>query len=140
VTGQLTRIKVPLVNTNGATAGVTMQLVAVVDGVPDDTHVIGEVTIPASSIPTDFEGTVGNPENWATFDFSSLNIGVSSGQALGFIVRTLSTKAYLYDPEFSLGYANGIGYRRNRALGTEWSPGEMDFGFQTFVTVGFREP
>ena len=136
VTGQLRRIKVPLVNNQGATVGVTMQVVAVnTDGVPDETHVLGEVTIPASAIPTDFTGTIGNPATWATFDFSSASIGTTSGQALGFIVKSLSPVSYLYNPESTNGYANGTGFRRNRALTAAWGTFEQDFGFQTFVTV-----
>ena len=136
VTGQLRRIKVPLVNNQGATVGVTMQVVAVnTDGVPDETHVLGEVTIPAAAIPTDFTGTIGNPATWATFDFSSASIGTTSGQALGFIVNSLSPVSYLYNPESTNGYANGTGFRRNRALTAAWGTFEQDFGFQTFVTV-----
>ena len=133
VDGRLTRITVPLVNTGGATLGVTMQLVAVVDGVPDEGHTLAEVTIPASAISTDLASRF-DPLLWATFDFSSSNINVTKGQALAFIVRTSSPIAYLYNPEFSPGYDGGAGFRRNRALTTTWSE-VFDFGFQTFVVA-----
>jgi len=130
--GQLAQIKVPLVNLSEATTGVTMQIVAVVDGVPDEGSSLGEVTIPATAIATDF-GAIGNPAAWASFDLTSLEITVVEGQELAFIVRSLSTSAYLFNPEFTSGYASGRGYRRNRALSAAWSNSEADFGFQTFV-------
>jgi hypothetical protein len=132
VSGLLTRIKVPLVNTGGATTGVTLQLVAAVDGVPDEGRSLGEVIIPASAVPTEF-GTIGTPAAWPTFDFTSQGITVVRGQSLAFIVRSLSTIAYLYNPEFSSGYDAGTGFRRNRALSTTWNA-IGDLGFQTFVT------
>lgn len=138
VTGQLTHIKVPLVNLQGGTLGVTMQLVLVADGVPDETQSLGEVTIPASAIPTSF-ATIGNPAAWPEFDFSSLEINVDQGQVLAFIVRTANATPYLFNPEFSSGYANGSGFRRNRALGATWTA-FMDFGFQTFVNPGVVIP
>ncbi len=131
--GRLAQIKVPLVNLRGSTTGVTMEIVSVnADGNPDDTHSLGEVTIPASAISTD-AASRSDPAAWATFDVSKLNINVTSGQQLAFIVRSLSTKDYLYNPEFNAGYANGRGYRRNRALSADWINTEADFGFQTFV-------
>jgi hypothetical protein len=130
--GRLAQIKVPLINNSEATTGVTMEIVPVVDGVPDEANSLGEVTIPATAIPTDF-AAIGNPAAWATFDVSSLEINVVEGQMLAYIVRSLSTSAYLYNPEFSFGYASGSGYRRNRALSAAWSNSEADFGFQTFV-------
>ena len=136
VSGRLAQIKVPLVNNSEATVGVTMQIVAVVDGVPDEGHSLGEVTIPATAIPTDHAGTIRNPAAWASFDLTSLNIEVVRGQVLAFIVRSLSTSAYIYNPESSSGYANGIGYRRNRALTATWGTFGQDFGFQTFVDRG----
>jgi hypothetical protein len=132
VSGPLTQIKVPLINNAGATVGVTMQIVAVVDGVPDETRSLGEVTIPASAISTNFDD-ISNPAAWASFDLRGLEINVTRGQALAFIVRSLNTGPILYNPEFTSGYANGSGYRRNRALGAGWSNTESDFGFQTFV-------
>jgi hypothetical protein len=135
VSGRLSSIKVPLVNLSGATVGVTMQIVGVSDGVPDESQSLGEVTIPASAISTDFAST-GNPAQWATFDLTGLEINVEQGQVLAFIVRSLSTSAYIYNPESTLGYPNGTGYRRNRALTTAWSTGGQDFGFQTFVDRG----
>ena len=132
VSGRLARIKVPLINLSGATTGVTMQIVALLDGVPDETHSLGEVTIPASAISTSFDD-ISNPAAWASFDLSGLEINVVQGQAVGFIVRTLGTASILYNPEFTSGYANGAGYRRNRALSASWSNSEADFGFQTFV-------
>lgn len=129
--GRLSRIKVPLVNNQGATAGVTLQIVAVVDGVPDEGHSLGEVTIPASAIPTDF-ATIGVPAAWPTFDLTSLGISVTRGESLAFIVRSVSPVAYLFNPEFSSGYDNGSGFRRNRAISATWSA-LGDFGFQTFV-------
>ena len=135
ISGRLSQIKVPLVNLSGAEAGVTMQIVGVVDGVPDEGQSLGEVTIPSTAIPTDF-AVIGNPAMWATFDLTSLELEVVQGQVLAFIVRSLSTSAYLYNPEFTLGYPNGIGYRRNRALTAAWSGSDGDFGFQTFVDRG----
>lgn len=135
ISGRLSQIKVPLVNLSGAEAGVTMQIVAVVDGVPDEGQSLGEVTIPSTAIPTEF-GATGNPAQWATFDLTGLEIQVDQGQVLAFIVRTLSTSAYLFNPESTLGYANGTGYRRNRALTAAWSTAGQDFGFQTFVDRG----
>jgi hypothetical protein len=133
ISGRLAQIKVPLVNLSNATIGVTMQIVAVnADGVPDETHSLGEVTIPAADISTNFDD-VFNPALWATFDVTSLEIDVTSGEALAFIVRSVSPQSYLYNPEFSEGYSNGRGYRRNRALTADWSNNETDFGFQTFV-------
>jgi hypothetical protein len=130
--GRLTAIKVPIINGSGAAAGVTMQIVAVVDGVPDEGNSLGEVTIPATAISTNFDDMT-NPAAWASFDLTSLEITVVQGQELAFIVRSFSVSAFLFDPEFSSGYANGSGYRRNRALSASWSNSEADFGFQTFV-------
>jgi len=130
--GRLTEIRVPLINNSGATVGVTLQVVAVVGGVPDETHSLGQVTIPASAISTNF-ADISNPAAWASFDLSKLGIDVTSGQAYAFIVRSLSPSAYLYNPEFTSGYANGAGYRRNLALSATWTNTEQDFGFQTFV-------
>lgn len=132
VSGRLAQIKVPLINLQEATLDVTMQIVAVVDGVPDETHSLGEVAIPASAISTNF-ADFGNPAAWATFDLTGLEIDVVEGQSLAFIVRSASTSPYLYNPESTLGYANGAGYRRNRAATTTWTNNENDFGFQTFV-------
>jgi hypothetical protein len=134
VTGRLSEIRVPLVDNNDATAGVTMQIVPVVDGVPDEGQSLGEITIPLSAIPTD-PATRGNPDQWPTFDFTSLNIMVTRGQVLAFIVRSLSTRAILFNPESTLGYAGGTGFRRNRALGATWTS-IADFGFQTYVDRG----
>jgi hypothetical protein len=131
--GQLSQIKLPLVNTSSATIGVTVQIVAVLDGTPDESHSLGEVTIPASAISTDL-GSRSNPAEWATFDLTSLGINVVRGQELAFIVRSLNAGPYLYNPEFSSGYVGGTGYRRNRALAAAWSGSDGDFGFQTFVT------
>jgi len=130
--GRLSRITLPLVNTSSATLGVTVQIVAVLDGVPDETHSLGEVTIPASAISTDL-GSRANPAQWASFDLSSLAIDVVQGQQLAFIVRSLNPGAYLYNPEFSSGYVGGTGYRRNLPLGATWGGSDGDFGFQTFV-------
>jgi hypothetical protein len=130
--GQLSQIKLPLVNGSSATLGVTLQIVAVLDGVPDEAHSLGEVTIPVSAISTDLDSR-SNPAEWATFDLSSLAIDVVEGQSLAFIVRSLNPGAYLYNPEFSSGYVGGTGYRRNRALTAAWSGSDGDFGFQTFV-------
>ncbi len=130
--GRLAQIKVPLINLQEATLDVTLQIVAVVNGVPDETHSLGEVAIPASAVSTNF-ADIGNPAAWATFDLTSLEIDVVEGQSLAFIVRSASTSPYLYNPEFNLGYAIGAGYRRNRAETTTWTNNEVDFGFQTFV-------
>ena len=48
------------------------------------------------------------------------------------MVETVSTNGFLYNPESTLGYAEGQGYRRNFALTPTWAPSQ-DFGFQTFV-------
>jgi len=130
--GRLSQIKLPLVNTASATLGVTVQIVAVLDGEPDETHSLGEVTIPVSAVSTDL-GSRANPAEWASFDLSTLAIDVVEGQQLAFIVRSLNPGPYLYNPEFSSGYVGGTGYRRNAALGAAWSGSDGDFGFQTFV-------
>lgn len=131
VSGQLTQIKVPIFNLEGGTGSVTMQIVAVSDGVPDEGHSLGEAVIPVSALSTSFG--FGNPESWATFDLSDLGITVVRGQQLAFIVRSTSTVGLIYNPEATLGYDNGVGYRRNRALGATWGTFGQDFGFQTFV-------
>lgn len=132
ISGRLAKIRVPLINLSGATLGVTMEIVRVVGGVPDESQSLGEVTIPASAIPTDFDTRL-TPDAWPNFDLTGLQIDVTAGQVLAYIVRSLSTSAYLYNPESSSGYANGVGYRRNRALTATWSTVGQDFGFQTFV-------
>jgi hypothetical protein len=131
VSGQLTEIKVPIFNLEGGTGTVTMQIVAVSDGLPDEGHSIGEVSIPVAALSTSFG--FGNPESWATFDLSDLGITVVRGEQLAFIVRSTSTVGLIFNPETTLGYDNGIGYRRNRALGATWETFGQDFGFQTFV-------
>jgi hypothetical protein len=131
VSGQLVRIRVPLVNTGLSTTGVTMEILAVAGGAPDNATSLGQVTIPASAISANF-GTISNPTAWASFNLTSLGINVTQGQAYSFVVRTTSTIAYLYNPEFTLGYPNGSGFRRNFALGATWNAFQ-DFGFQTFV-------
>jgi hypothetical protein len=130
--GQLAQIRVPLINLSQATVDVTLDVVATTNGVPDETHSFGSVAIPAASISTNINDT-GNPAAWASADVTSLKIVVTAGQQLAFIVRSLSTSAYLYNPEFTSGYANGTGYRRNRALTAGWTTTDQDFGFQTFV-------
>jgi len=135
VSGRLSEIKVPLVNNAGGEGGgVTMQIVGVVDGVPSEAQSLGEVTIPVSAIPTD-PATRGDPAQWPTFNLTDLNIQVVRGQVLAFILRSSSTSPILYNPEFTLNYASGTGFRRNRALTATWTTVD-DFGFQTFVDRG----
>ena len=125
------QIKVPLINTNLSTSDVTMEVLGVTGGAPDNATSLGQATIPASAISTNF-ADIGNPAAWATFNLSGLNINVTQGQAYAYVVRTTSPVAYLYNPESTLGYANGSGFRRNFALGAAWNA-LADFGFQTFV-------
>jgi len=129
--GRLVMIKVPLINTGLSTTGVTMEILAVTGAAPDNATSFGQVTIPASAISSDV-ADVDNPAAWATFNLTSLGINVTAGQAYSYVVRTTSTIAYLYNPESTLGYANGSGFRRNFALGATWNAFQ-DFGFQTFV-------
>jgi hypothetical protein len=129
--GRLAVIKVPLINTGLSTTGVTMEILAVTGGAPDNATSLGQVTIPASAISSNF-ADISNPAAWATFNLTGLGINVTSGQAYSYVVRTTSTIAYLYNTESTLGYANGSGFRRNFALGATRNAAS-DFGFQTFV-------
>lgn len=133
ISGRLVEIKVPVINnqTPAATLGVTLEITRVAQGLPDESQSLGQVTLPAAAFPTD-ANVRSDPGAWATFDLRGLQITVTAGQELAFILRTASPIGYLYNPESTSGYPSGLGYRRNRAVTTGWTV-HNDFGFQTFV-------
>lgn len=132
ISGTLAQIKVPLINDRAATVGVTMDLLRTSAGVPDDGQKLGEVSVGISTLPTTTANRT-NPDSWVTFDFTSLDIDVTAGQQLAFVVRTQSTTPILFNAEQNFGYTPGRAYRRNRTATTVWSQRTYSYAFQTFV-------
>lgn len=133
MSGQLIRVRVPLINLNAATSGATMSIVQLSSvGMPDDSRALGEVTVAASALPTT-EANRNNPDTWVSFNFTSANINVTAGQQLAFILRSTSATEINYVAETTSGYALGTGFRRNRATTTTWTQHAYDYGFQTYV-------
>jgi hypothetical protein len=134
VSGRLSRVTVALRNLGGATDPVVVELREIVGGGPDsvDSRVLGSVTVGAADVAPSMNG---DPSTWPSFDVASLGIDVIEGHVYAFAVRSVSTIPYLLNPELTMGYDRGEGYRRNRALGAGWLPLDWDFGFQTFVLV-----
>lgn len=134
VSGRLTRIRVAVRNVSGATLPVILEMREVVGGAPDpdDSQVIGSASVAASVIASSVNE---DPATWPSFDLSSLGLDVVAGGTYSFSVRSLSTVGFLFNPEFSMSYEPGAGYRRNRASGPDWVTAGQDFGFQTFVAV-----
>jgi hypothetical protein len=134
ISGRLTSIRVAVRNLSGASLAVILEIRNVVAGAPDpdDAQVIGSASVEGAGIVS---SVTTDPSTWPSFDVQSLGVDVVAGNVYSFSVRSLSTLPYLYNPELTSGYDQGAGYRRNRALGTGWSSGGADFGFQTFVSV-----
>jgi hypothetical protein len=131
--GRLTRVRVPLINLDTATAGATMDIVATTSvGVPDESRKLGEASIPTSAMARTSASRT-SPDSWASFDFTNANINVTAGQRLAFILRSTSTKPINYATETTSGYAQGSGFRRNRVATANWMQGTYDYLFQTYV-------
>lgn len=139
--GLLTRIRVGVLNVDGATEPVVLELrEAVFDmgtmtfvPAPDDspTFVLGSVALPASSFAA---ADLASPATWPEFDVSGLGLNVVAGTVYCFSLLTADTAGFFVAPEETLSYAGGAAWRRNRAAATLWTelPGS-DFCFQTFV-------
>jgi len=132
ISGHLAEIKVPLINTQNATIGVTMDLLRTAAGVPDDGRKLGEVSVPISALPTSTANRT-NPDSWVAFDFTNQDIEVTAGEQLAFVVRTRSTIPILFNAEQNFGYVQGRAYRRNRTATTVWSQRTYSHAFQTYV-------
>ncbi|MDJ0975637.1 MAG: hypothetical protein QNJ98_14335 [Planctomycetota bacterium] len=137
VPGLLREIRVPLFNFAGgmsnATQPVTLEVFrALPSGLPDLNQSLGSVSIPNSAIATSF--APGDPSLWAAADVTSLQITVQIGDQLAFVVRTVDSASYLYNPESTMTYAGGVGGRRNAAVTSTFGLNSGDYGFQTFVS------
>ena len=133
ISGRLARIRLPIVRQTGCDLPVELQLRELPGGVPDpdDGRVLGAVALPASAFAAVLKD---DPDTWATFDVSGLEVQVTAGQAYCFSVRTADPKGFLYSPELDHAYAAGGSYRRNRAAGANWGGmGDWDYGFQVWV-------
>lgn len=145
INGLLSQIDLPIFNTNGGTEGVTLDIRSVSGGIPemDDSLVLGSVFLDVAELSTSV--SPGDVSSWASVDISSLGIIVDVGDILAYSVRTDSTAAYLYNPEFGDTYSGGMAYRRNYAVDTAWGDfggrSDIDFMFQTYVdTSAVPEP
>ena len=86
VSGLLARIRVPIINDQGGSLSVALDIrraEAAPEG--DDRQVQGTVYAPVSAL---VGVDVANPETWVTFDLRPLGLEVTDGQTLAFSVRT----------------------------------------------------
>jgi len=134
LTGVLADIRLPIRNPLGATAPVDLQLRLLRDGrepEPDDGLVIGTASLPAAA----FVGVdLTDPGTWPRFDVSGVGLQLTPGRKYCFSVSTVDTLGFVYVVEFTMNYADGGAFRRNRAQTSAWSTmADADFAFQTFV-------
>lgn len=139
--GQLTFVQVAILNPDGATEPVILEIRKVEPDpgtlsyapVPGDdlSSVLGRVAVPASAI---VDVDPADPDTWPLFDVSVLGIEVVAGATYCFSLLTSDTVGFTVSPEVSLGYPAGAAWRRNRALDATWTQVlGADLGFRTWV-------
>jgi len=139
--GQLTFVQVAILNDDGATDPVVLEIREVeldpvtLGPVPteDDSlaGVVGRVELPADAF---VDVDLADPDTWPGFDVSVLGMVVTAGTTYSFSLRTTDTAGFSVSPEVSMAYVGGAAWRRNRAVTSAWT--EMlgaDFGFRTWV-------